>query len=245
LTSYFTGRSARCRPSSLRQIAGSIRRFLQFARQEGWISDPLSLAVPKIANRVAKYLPVYLSEPQLALLLASWDTHTAQGRRDLAIGLCLARLGLRAGEVAALRLEDIDWRHGILRVSQSKNGHRAELPLLTEVGQGIANYLREGRPVCACREVFVFLQPVRPMNPKAISRVIERALRACGIHLPRSGAHLLRHTLASQLVQNGAALKDVADLLRHRHLSSTAVYAHVDLPQLRLVAQPWPKEATL
>lgn len=245
LTKYLTGRSAQCQPSSLQQIAGSVRHFLRFAKQEGWITNPLSLAVPQIASRVAKDLPVYLSEQQLELLLASWDTNTAQGRRDLAIGLCLARLGLRAAEVAALTLEDLDWRHGILRLSQSKNGHPAQLPLLAEVGQGIANYLRKGRPACACRKVFVFHQRLRPMNRQAVSQVIRRALQACGINVPRSGAHLLRHTLASHLVQNGATLKEVADLLRHRHINSTAVYAHVDIPQLRSVAQPWRKEAAL
>lgn len=245
LTRYLTGRSAQCQPSSLNQIAGSVRHFLRFAKLEGWITAPLSLAVPKIACRVAKDLPVYLSEPQLELLLGSWDTNTTEGQRDLAIGLCLARLGLRAGEVAALMLEDIDWRHGILRLSKSKNGHPAQLPLLAEVGQGIANYLRKGRPACSCRQAFVFHQPVRPMNAQAISQVIRRALRACGIKAPRSGAHLLRHTLASHLVQNGATLKEVADMLRHRHINSTGVYAHVDIPQLRSVAQPWPREVAL
>lgn len=245
LTGYLTDRSAQCQPSSLQQIAGSVRHFLRFANLQGWIADPLSLAVPKIACRVAKGLPVYLSEQQLKLLLASWDTNTAQGQRDLAIGLCLARLGLRAGEVAALRLEDIDWRHGILRLSQSKNGHGAQLPLLAEVGQGIAHYLRKGRPACPCRQVFVFHQPVRPMHAQAISQVIRRGLQACGIKVARSGAHLLRHTLASHLVQNGATLKEVADLLRHRHINSTAVYAHLDVRQLRSVAHPWPKEAAL
>jgi integrase/recombinase XerD len=245
LTSYLTGRSVQCQPSSLHQIAGSMRHFLRFAKQEGWMIDPLSLAVPKIACRVAKDLPAYLTEQQLESLLGSWDTNTTQGRRDSAIGLCLARLGLRAGEVAALMLEDIDWRHGILRLSQSKNGHPAQLPLLAVVGQGIADYLRKGRPACPCREVFVFHQPVRPMNAQAISQVIRRALQTCGIQVPRSGAHLLRHTLASHLVQNGATLKEVADLLRHRHINSTAVYAHLDVPQLRSVAQPWPKEAAL
>jgi site-specific recombinase XerD len=243
LTRYLTDRSAQCQPSSLRQVASSVRHFLRFAQQQGWISDPLSLTVPKIACRTGRDLPTYLTEEQLNSLLASWDPNTAQGQRDLAIGLCLARLGLRAGEVAALVLDDLDWRHGILRVSQSKNGHPAQLPLLVEVGEALAHYLRRGRPVCSCRQVFLLDPPPRPMGSKAISDVIRRALRACGIEVPRSGAHLLRHTLASHLVQNGASLKEVADLLRHRHIDSAAIYAHVDLRQLRSVAQPWPQEA--
>lgn len=245
LTSYLTARSADYQPASLRQVAGSLRQFLKFAQQQGWNSQPLNLAVPAIASRSKKDMPAYLSQQQLDLLLDSWDGCTAQGQRDLAIGLCLARLGLRAGEVAALLLEDLNWRGAILRLNHSKNGYPATLPLLAEVGESIANYLRAGRPACGYRQVFLMHQPVRPMDGPAVSRVIERALRNCGIQVPRPGAHLLRHTLASHLVQNGASLKEVADLLRHRHLNSAAVYAHVDLAHLRSVAQPWPKEATL
>jgi integrase/recombinase XerD len=194
LMSYLTARSADYQPASLRQVAGSLRQFLEFALQQGWTSQPLSLAIPKIACRVHHDLPTSLSEQQLGLLLASRDRRTAQGQRDLAIGLCLARLGLRAGEVAALLLEDLDWRQGILRLNQSNNGHPAELPLLAEVGASSANYLRAGRPACSYRQVFLFHQPVRPLGGKAISYVIQRALRRYGIEVPHPGAHLLRHT---------------------------------------------------
>jgi integrase/recombinase XerD len=245
LTGYMTERSTAYQPGSLRQVAGSLRGFLQFAQQQGWIAGQLSLAVPSIACPVKNDLPIHLSREQLRLLLASWDRRTAQGRRDLAIGLCLARLGMRASEVAQLRLEDLDWRQGVLRVNQAKNGQAGQLPLLAQVGESIAKYLHAGRPVCSHRQVFLFHQSVRPMTRQAVSDVIRRALRCCGIQVPRPGAHLLRHTIASHLVQSGASLKEVADLLRHRHLNSAAVYAHVDLVQLRTVAQPWPKEAVL
>lgn len=240
LVRYFTVRSADYTPASLRMVASAVRDFLRFAQQRGWLRCALDRAVPQIACGAHNDLPVYLSRPELASLLASWDRSTAQGRRDRAIGLCLARLGLRAGEVAALVLEDIDWRHATVRVAHSKNGRPAQLPLLSEVGQALADYLRSGRPACPHRQVFVFHQPARPMNAQAVSRVIRRALRHCGLAMPRPGAHLLRHTLASHLVQNGASLKEVADLLRHRDLNSTAVYAHVDVSSLRAVAQPWP-----
>jgi site-specific recombinase XerD len=245
LVSYLTARSADYEPASLRGVASSLRDFLRFAHQQGWTRQSLGVAVPRIATGARNDLPVYLSTPQLESLLGSWDRRTVEGVRDLAIGLCLARLGLRAGEVAALRLEDLNWRQGTLRLSQSKNGSQAELPLLSEVGEAIAGYLRTGRPVCAHREVFLFLKPARPMNSEAISRVVQRALRRCGIEVPRPGAHLLRHTLASHLVQNGASLKEVADVLRHRDLDSASVYAHVDVASLRQLAQPWPKEAAL
>lgn len=245
LVNYLTDRSADYQPASLRNVASAVRDLLRFAQQRGWISQPLELAVPKIACGAHNDLPFYLSSPQLESLLASWNPRTAEGRRDRAIGLCLARLGLRAGEVAGLLLEDLHWRQATLQLRQSKNGSQAQLPLLSEVGQAVADYLSAGRPACAHRQVFLFHQPVRPMTAKAVSQVIRRALRRCGIEAPRPGAHLLRHTLASHLVQNGASLKEVADLLRHRDLNSASVYAHVDLPRLRPLAQPWPKEAAL
>lgn len=245
LTDYLRTRSADCQPASLRQVAGSLRQFLRFTTEQGWTSAGLHLAVPKIACRAHQDLPTYLSREELARLLAGWDPTTAEGQRDLAIGLCLVRLGMRAGEAGALLLDDVDWRHGILRLRQTKNGHPAELPLLAEVGEAIVTYLQKGRPPCSYREVFLRHQPPGPMNSDSIGRGIRRALERCGIGVARAGAHLLRHTLASHLVQNGASLKEVADVLRHRSLNSAAVYAHVDLPQLRQLAQPWPKEVTL
>lgn len=245
LVSFITSCSVDFEPASLRNVASSVRDFLRFAQQQGWTRGSLDLAVPKIACGAWNDLPVYLSQQQLESLLGSWDRSTAEGQRDRAIGLCLARLGMRAGEVAGLLLEDLDWRQAILRINQSKNGSQAQLPLLSEVGEAIAGYLRKGRPVCLHRQVFLFPRPIRPMNATAISQVVRRALRHCGIEVPRPGAHLLRHTLASHLVQNGASLKEVADLLRHRDLNSTSVYAHVDLPNLRPLARPWPKEVIL
>jgi site-specific recombinase XerD len=245
LPRYLTARSAHYEPATLRQIAGSLRQFLRFSQQQGWIEQSLSLAVPQVACRRAHDLPSYLTEAQLTELLASPDTNTAEGRRDRAILLCLARLGLRAGEVAALEVHDLDWRAGTLRLEQTKNHSSAELPLLEEVGQALANYLRKGRPDCAQPRIFLLDSPPRPMNRQAISGVVQRGLRQCGIEVPHPGAHLLRHTLASHLVQNGASLKEIADLLRHRHLNSASVYAHVDLPALQALSQPWPKEAVL
>jgi len=245
LVNHLRARSEDCQPASLRQVAGSLRQFLRFTEQQGWTGPLLSLAVPKIACREHNDLPAYLNQEQLDLLLAGWDPTTAEGQRDLAIGLCLVRLGMRAGEVGALLLEDLNWRQGTVRLSQSKNGCPAELPLLAEVGEAIAKYLHTGRPKCNHRHVFLLHQPPELMHGGSISQVIRRALQRCGIAVTRPGAHLLRHTLASHLVQKGASLKEVADVLRHRHLNSAAVYAHIDLPRLQPLAQPWPKEATL
>lgn len=245
LVNYLTERSRHSAPASLRNIGSSLRHFLRFARQRAWVRQDLDLGVPKIACGPQNDLPVFLSRPQLASLLASWDRTTPEGARDLAIGLCLAKLALRAGEVAALRLEDIDWRRGTLRINQSKTGSPAQLPLRSEVGSALADYLRNARPVCRARHIFLTTADARPMSSRAISQVIRRALERCQIAVPRPGAHLLRHTLASHLVQNGASLKEVADLLRHRDLNSTAVYAHVDIPNLATLAHPWPMEDSL
>jgi site-specific recombinase XerD len=245
LTGYLSVRSTECKPATLRQIAGCLRSFLRFAQQRAWVKQPLSLATPKIACREHHDLPCYLSEEQLESLLSSWDGHTVKGRRDRAIGLCLARLGMRASEVRALVLEDLDWRQGTVRLRRSKNGIQAELPLPHEVGQEIAAYLKADRPACNYREVFLRYPSARPLGPSGVSYVVRKALKACGIQVPRPGAHLLRHTVASHLVQNGATLKEVADLLRHHQLNTTVVYTHLDIVQLRSVAQPWPREARL
>ncbi len=245
LVSYLSAQSAHYQPASLRNVASSVRDFLRFARQQAWTRGSPDLGVPKIACGARNDLPVYLSEPQLESLLAGWDRRTPEGARDLAIGLCLARLGLRAGEVAALVLEDLQWRQATLRLNRSKNGRPAQLPLLAEVGQAMADYLRTGRPTCTHRQVFLLHQPARPMSAGAVSAVVRRGLCQCGIVVRRAGAHLLRHTLASHLVQRGASLKEVADVLRHRDLNSASVYAHVDLPHLRPLAQPWPQEVRL
>lgn len=243
--SYLTARSGDYEPASLRKVASSLRDFLRFTHQQGWTADAaLAEGVPKIAGGAHNDLPAYLSDAQLSTLLTSWDRTRPNGVRDLAIGLCVARLGLRAGEVAALRLEDLRWRQGTVRLPRSKNGGPADLPLLSEVGEALADYLRTGRPVTPHRQVFVFGQPPRPLSPRGIGCVIARALRRCDIEVPHPGSHVLRHTLASHLVQKGATLKEVADVLRHRDLNSAEVYAHVDVPHLRCLAQPWPVEAT-
>ncbi len=244
LTGYLSARSIDCQPSSLRQAASSLRGFLRFCSQQGWVAASLSAALPKIACRSKVKPPAYLSQQQLDKLLACWDCNSAEGRRDRAICLCLARLGMRAGEVAALLLDDLNWPRGSLRLNHRKNKISIELPLLDEVGKAIVAYLRKGRPICPSREVFLRHQRPGPINAAAVSRIVARGLRRCGLEVAPAGAHLLRHTLATHLVGNGATLKEVADLLGHRHLNSTEVYAHVQVADLRTLAQPWPKEAT-
>lgn len=164
-------------------------------------------------------------------VLASLETCRPYGRRDRAIVVSLATLGLRPGEVASLCLDDIDWREGTVHLRQRKTRRGAVLPLPREAGRAIAAYLREERPACAERRVFVQHRGRgrgRPISAGAVSEVVARALRRARVDAPIAGAYLFRHTLASRMVQRGASLKEVADVLGHRSLKSTPRVARTD-----------------
>ena len=174
-------------------------------------------------------------------MLASCDQDTALGQRDYAILLLLARLGLRAGEVVALTLDDFDWDIGTLIV-QGKGKRQERLPLPEDVGEAVANYLRGSRPPCTSRRVFIRLYaPHRGFSSSvAIDDVVRRALKRTGLNPEQKGAHLLRHSLATRLLGSGASLEQIAQLLRHAHPQTTEIYAKVNLQALRALAQPWP-----
>jgi site-specific recombinase XerD len=174
-------------------------------------------------------------------LLASVDRTRPQGLRDEAILLLLARLGLRAGEVARLSLDDLDWDAGEL-VIRGKRGRLDRLPLPWDVGEALGRYLREARPACPTRQVFVCLRAPRRgfQAGNAVGTIVRRALARAGLHPPHRGAHLLRHSLATRLLREGASLMEIGDLLRHQNLDTTRIYAKVDEPALRRLAPPWP-----
>jgi site-specific recombinase XerD len=187
-------------------------------------------------------LPRSLSDEHLATLLASFDLHTATGRRDHAMVMCMAGVGLRAGDVAALSLDDLDWRAGTLRLSRGKERRASMLPLTAPVGRALVGYLRHGRPRTPARRVFVRHQlPVgHPLTSQAVSAAVRLAFMRARLDVPSKGAHVLRHTAATRMVRAGTSLKEVADILRHRRLETTMIYAKVDLATLVEVAQPWP-----
>lgn len=164
------------------------------------------------------------------------------GRRDHAMTLCLVQLGLRAGEIAALTLEDVDWRAGTMRLAKSKEHRASLLPVPVTVGHALAAYLRRGRPRTLVREVFVRhgLPAGQPITSSAVSAVVRRAFQRASLDVPSRGAHILRHTAATRMMRAGTSLKEVADILRHRALETTMIYAKVDLRALMEVALPWP-----
>jgi integrase len=187
-----------------------------------------------------------MSDEQLRQFLAGFDRSTPTGRRDYAMALCQADLGLRISEVDALRLDHIDWHGATVRIVAGKTGRTRELPLTKGVGDAIAEYLRGGRPTTTCRHVFVrHTVPVgTALGTSLIRHVISRAFARVDGCAHWKGAHVLRHTAATRLHRHGASLKEVADLLGHQSLDTTAIYTKVDLPTLARVALPWPEELT-
>lgn len=225
-----------------KHLTMALRAFLRFGRQRSEITTDLAAVVPSVARWSLSTLPRSLPPDHVRRVLAHCNQQTPLGRRDLAILLLLARLGLRAGEVAALTLDDFDWQGGRLTI-RGKGGHAGELPLPADVGAAIAAYLQHGRPHGTSSRC-VFLRGPAPAGPfkgqQGIGSVVKHALARAGIDSPRKGSHLFRHTLATQLLQHGASLSEIGELLRHRHPDTTAIYAKVDLATLRPLALPWP-----
>jgi integrase/recombinase XerD len=238
----FVVEQSRRRPASVKRIATALRSLLRFAHVDGLTGQSLAGAVPRVAGWGLAGLPRALEPAQVAALLATCDPGAATGRRDAAILRLLARLGLRAGEVAALGLADIDWRRGQITVRGKGNRHDV-LPLPADVGQAIVDYLADGRPPAALdRTVFIRAQaPYRALSPGGVIQVVVTAGRRAG--LGRLGAHRLRHSAATAMLRAGGSLTEIGQVLRHRRSHTTAIYAKVDLDGLRQVARPWPGDA--
>ena len=223
---------------SARYVVTGLRAFLRFCHLSGRTSRPLVDAVPKIASWRLAALPRALDPAAVAALLRSCDRRTTFGRRNFAALMLLARLGLRAGEVAALRLEDIGWWEGELLV-RGKGPRHERLPLPSDVGEAIAGWLRRGRPRCAAREVFTRVRaPHRRLSPGGVSAIVRAASQRAGI--PEVSAHRLRHTAATEMLRAGAGLAEIGQVLRHRSVLTTASYAKVNRCALQGLAKPWP-----
>lgn len=223
---------------SAKREAADLRSLLRFLYLKGITAADLGTAMPPVAGWRDTRLPAAMSAADVTALLESCDRSRPSGLRDLAILTLLARLGLRSGEAAALQLGDIDWRAGEI-VVRGKARCQDRLPLTVEAGEAIAGYLRDGRPRSRCPEVILTLYaPYRGIHPSSITRVVYRACQRAG--LPPVGGHQLRHALASEMLRRGSDLVEISQVLRHRDLASTSVYAKVDRAALRTVARPWP-----
>lgn len=233
--------AARLGPATRRAPGTAMRAMLRFLATTGAVPPGLVGAVPTIRQWRHAALPAALTARELTHVFAGCERPTPIGRRDRAILLLLGRLGLRAGEVAALRLDDLDWRQGHLRVRAGKSRRERVLPLPAEVGHALVAALADRRPGEPSRAVFLRVRPpVGPLTASAVSTIAHQALARAGVGVVPAGAHALRHTVATLLVQRGVPFKAVADLLGHARLHTTAIYAKLDLDTLARVALPWP-----
>ena len=242
LRAFVLKRSHRGRAAA-KMCTTAVRMFLRFLIAEGQCAVGLDAAIPTVAHWRLASLPRYLPPKDVERLIASCDQASAVGRRDRAILLLLARLGLRAGDIVHLRLSDIDWKGASVSVC-GKGRRPTRLPLTQEVGQAIVAYLKKGRPRTNADTLFLHCRAPHCAfgSPSAVSHIVDRALLHAGVVRPsRGAAHLLRHSLATSMLRQGASLEDIAAVLRHRFISTTQIYAKVDISALQQIAQPWPE----
>jgi integrase/recombinase XerD len=243
LTRFIRRRSAKLAPGSRAEVVKPLRKLISFLVRKGKLRDGFEGVIPPI--RVWKHagVPRHISEEELERVIALCPKGSSRARRDRAMLLLLARLGLRPGELLRISLEDADWRNGTLLIRAGKTHRERRLPLPRDVAAALADYLTQGRPQTSShRAIFLSMNPPhKPLkNPQVLSALVIGLLQKAGISVARPGAYLLRHTLATHMVQRGASFKQVADVLGHRALATTAGYAKLNLPLLAEIALPWP-----
>jgi site-specific recombinase XerD len=228
-------------PGRAKLLVGALRSYFRFLHLRGEIVADLSGAVPTVADWRLSSVPRSIEPQQVERLLKICDRRTATGRRDYAVLLLLARLGLRGGEVAALTLDELDWEAGQITIA-GKGSRRDRLPIPQDVGEALVACLRDRPPRCSTRRVFLTSRaPVRELAAHgSVGAIVSRCLARAGIPSPQKGSHLLRHSLAVRMLRGGASLAEIGEILRHRQLDTTAIYAKVDLTALKSLAQPWP-----
>jgi site-specific recombinase XerD len=238
---YYMDRAGTCGRGTVEKMTTSLRAFLRYLAVQGCCQVGLDSAVPGYARWRLADMPRYLASEQVSRLIAACDGEAPARRRDRAIVLLLVRLGLRAGDVAQLRLDDIEWATGSLRVS-GKSRTEVRLPLPQDVGDAIAAYL-EFRPSNSASDR-VFIRTIAPCRPfrrgDGISSVVKRVMQRAGVVTPIKGAHALRHTAATEMLRHGVPLEKIGLVLRHRGIDTTAYYAKADVALLKQIAQPWP-----
>jgi site-specific recombinase XerD len=226
-----------------KRCATAIRMFLRFLVADGRCAVGLDASIPVLAHWRLSSLPRYLQPDEVERVITSCNPATPIGRRDRAILLLIARLGLRAGDVVRLRLGDLDWKEAAIHVS-GKGRRQTLLPLTQEIGDAIVTYIQDGRPQTAADTLFIRMYaPFRALaGHAAISIIVAQAMRRAGVTCPsRGAAHVLRHSVASSMLRQGSSLQEIAGVLRHRSITTTEIYAKVDVVTLRQIAQPWPE----
>jgi integrase/recombinase XerD len=238
----FVQRRAKClQPPALKCITTALRSFLRYARYCGEVATALDAAVPVVAAwTTTPAVPKAIVPAHAQSAIDSCDLSTGVGLRDRAVLLLLAHLGLRAHEIIALQLEDCGWDSGQLRV-RSKSRREQSLPIPADVGAAIAVYLQQGRPTSKNRHLFLRSRaPIRELRQGAIGTIVRYALQRAQIDAPHRGSHQFRHALAVRMLQGGASLLEIGEVLRHQSPQTTSIYARVDISALRSVAMPWP-----
>jgi len=235
-------RAAQCKPKTAKIYCTSLRAFFRFLRLTGEIELYLEDAVPTVPNRTLSNIPKYLTEEQVTVFLSSFDVNTTIGLRDRAMAILMATVGLRAGEVGNLKFEDINWRKSSIKVYSTKSRRIDYLPLSLKAGETLSAYLKM-KSQSQTRHVFVtIIAPTgRPLTASAVSAAMRRAFKRCYPDQPAHGTHVLRHSLATGMLNKGATFKEIADILRHRNIETTAIYAKVDIKNLTHAALSWPE----
>ena len=239
----FIGQEAlRLRHPPHRSVVNALRSFFRFLHHSGKVSADFSCLINAPCRYKLQSLPTVLVWSEIKKILGSVDRSTKTGLRDYTILLFLTTYGLRAGEVAQLKMEDIDWRKESVHIAQRKMGKDLWLPLTPQVGKAILEYLRRGRPFSEYREIFLGVRaPWRPISGNAVSYVVRRHINLIGLNPPQRGAHLIRHSFATHLIRQGASLKQIGDMLGHRSLESTHIYTKTAVERLREVALEIPE----
>lgn len=239
---FIRRQSSRLSPARAKCATIAMRSFLRYLRSRGDVVIDLAAAVPTVPNWSMTAIPRAIAPDDLRAVLDGCRRDTVVGRRDYAILLLLARLGLRAGEIVSLTLDSVDWDRGCLTVVGSKGGQRSELPLPADVGSAVAEYLQRGRPRSNCRRLFLRLSaPIGGLGSQtSVGSIVRAAITRAGVNPLHHGAHQFRHALACEMLRHGASLTEVGSLLRHQHQKTTSIYAKVDFAALRPLSLAWP-----
>jgi site-specific recombinase XerD len=238
---FAANQAAARKPGTAKVIVGALKSYFKYLQLRGLCDLQLLSAVPTIPFWKLAGIPKTVAAQDLDRFLKTFDRSTATGRRDFAMALCMNECGLRACEISHLHLRDINWRLGILNVPKSKTHRSRHLPLTPRLGQAISDYLRNGRPNSSEHGLFLrHRAPYDPISDGIVRGALRRSYERSGA-TPWSGPHALRHTLAARLMEGGVPIKEVADVLGHTSIDTTAIYAKVNLAMLKQVAMPWPK----